>query len=118
MVARNPGVIGFVHELLDYPSEIENAIHLVSRSTLLVESLDVARRNMGGVRLVTLDGSIVDGSGAMTGGSSSRNAPSFGSSDPSLSLRPLEGAVNEASLVRATVEAALRGKRGFSSATH
>jgi len=111
MVARNPGVIGFVHELLDYPSEIENAIHLVSRSTLLVESLDVARRNMGGVRLVTLDGSIVDGSGAMTGGSSSRNAPSFGSSDPSLSLRPLEGAVNEASLVRATVEAALRETR-------
>jgi|TARA_B100000287_G_scaffold334578_1_gene319916 chromosome segregation protein len=111
MVARNPGVIGFVHELLNYPSEIENAIHLVSRSTLLVENLDVARRNMGGVRLVTLDGSIVEGSGAMTGGSSSRNSPSFGPSDPSLSLRPLEGAVNEASLVRATVEAALRETR-------
>ena len=111
MVIKNPGVIGFVHELVNYPPEIENAVHLVSRSTLLVESLDVARKNMGGVRLVTLDGSVVEGSGAMTGGSSSRNAPSFGSSDPSLSLRPLEGALNEASLLRATVEAALRETR-------
>ena len=64
---QKPGVIGFVHELLDYPKEVENAILLVSRSTLLVENLDVARKNMGGVRMVTIDGSVVDGSGAMTG---------------------------------------------------
>tara|TARA_Y100000589_G_C27198015_1_gene647910 strand:+ start:3609 stop:7502 length:3894 start_codon:yes stop_codon:yes gene_type:complete len=112
MVVRNPGVIGFIHELLDYPEEIENAILLVSRSTLLVENLDVARKNMGGVRMVTIDGSVVDGSGAMTGGSSLKTAPKFGSSDPTISLRPLENEVNEASLARATVEVALRDARG------
>ena len=90
MVVRNPGVIGFIHELLEYPEEIENAILLVSRSTLLVENLDVARKNMGGVRMVTIDGSVVDGSGAMTGGSLSKTAPKFGSSDPTIALRPLE----------------------------
>ena len=111
MVVRNPGVIGFIHELLDYPKEVENAILLVSRSTLLVENLDVARKNMGGVRMVTIDGSVVDGSGAMTGGSSSKTAPKFGSSDPTISLRPLENDVNEASLARATVEVALRDAR-------
>ena len=111
MVVRNPGVIGFIHELLDYPTEVENAIQLVSRSTLLVEDLNVARKNMGGVRMVTLDGSVVDGSGAMTGGSSSKSAPKFGSSDPTISLRPLENSVNEASLARATVELALKEAR-------
>ena len=108
MVARNPGVIGFVHELLNYPSEIENAIHLVSRSTLLVENLDVARRNMGGVRLVTLDGSIVEGSGAMTGGSSSRNSPSFGPSSLAATARDVSLGAQRPQLAPAAL---LRGRR-------
>ncbi len=110
LVARNPGMIGFAHELLDYDDEVETAIVYASRNTLLVESMEVARRNMGGVRMVTLDGSLIESSGAMTGGSSSKgNRPSFGGGPSrSSSLDRLERAVEDADLLYSTVDAALR----------
>ena len=110
LVARNPGMIGFAHELLDYDEEVETAIIYASRNTLLVESMEVARRNMGGVRMVTLDGSLIESSGAMTGGSSSRgNRPSFGGGPSrNSSIDRLERAVEEADLLYSTVDAALR----------
>jgi len=110
LVARNPGMIGFAHELLDYDEEVETAIIYASRNTLLVESMEVARRNMGGVRMVTLDGSLIESSGAMTGGSSSRgNRPSFGGGPSrNSSIDRLERVVEEADLLYSTVDAALR----------
>ena len=72
IVTNNPGVIGFAHDLLDYDSEIETAVRYAGRNTLVVETMEVARRNMGGVRLVTLDGSVIESSGAMTEGVASR----------------------------------------------
>jgi len=110
LVARNPGMIGFAHELLDYDQEVETAVLYASRNTLLVESMEVARRNMGGVRMVTPDGSLIESSGAMTGGSSSRgNRPSFGGGPiRNSSLERLESAVQEADLLYSTVDAALR----------
>ena len=110
LVARNPGMIGFAHELLDYDEEVETAVIYASRNTLLVDSMEVARRNMGGVRMVTLDGSLIESSGAMTGGSSSRgNRPSFGGGPSrSSSLDRLERAVEDADLLYSTVDAALR----------
>ena len=113
IVANNPGVVGFTHDLLEYDSEIETAVRYAGRNTLLVDTMEVARRNMGGVRLVTLDGSIIESSGAMTGGSalkSNRNA--FGGGSVSSSLDRLEAAVEEANLIYSTVEAALRELRG------
>ena len=110
LVARNPGMIGFAHELLDYDEEVETAIIYASRNTLLVESMEVARRNMGGVRMVTLNGSLIESSGAMTGGSSSKgNRPSFGGGPSrSSNLDRLERTVEEADLLYSTVDAALR----------
>ena len=72
LVARNPGVVGFVHDLLEFDPGVETAVRYAGRNTLVVDSMDVARDNMGGVRMVTLDGSVIESSGAMTGGSSSR----------------------------------------------
>jgi len=112
IVANNPGVIGFAHDLLDYDSEIDTAVRYAGRNTLLVQSMDIARRNMGGVRLVTLDGSVIESSGAMTGGSASRtNRNAFGGGSVSSSLDRLEAAVEEANLIHSTVEAALREVR-------
>ena len=56
IVANNPGIVGFAHDLLEYDPEIDTAVRYVSRNTLVVNSMEVARRNMGGVRMVTLDG--------------------------------------------------------------
>lgn len=78
MVARQAGVVGFAHDLLDHDPRIEAAVHLVLRNTLIVQDLATARANMGGVRLVTLDGSVTEAGGAMTGGAARRNSLSFG----------------------------------------
>ena len=113
IVANNPGVVGFVHDLLDYDLEIDTAVRYVGRNTLIVDTMEVARRNMGGVRLVTLDGSVIESSGAMTGGSASKiNRNAFGGGSVSSSLDRLEAAVEEANLIYSTVEAALRELRG------
>ena len=113
IVSRNPGVLGFAHDLLDYDSEIDVAVRYASRNTLIVQSMDIARKNMGGARMVTLKGDIIEGSGAMTGGSpvgSSR--PSFGGGNPGqLGTEKLERSLEEANLIYSTVEAALRELR-------
>lgn len=113
LVARNPGIIGFVHDLLDYDIEIETAIKYAGRNTLIVQNMDIARKNMGGVRMVTIGGSVIESSGAMTGGSKIRNDQlSFGGGSSINNLDKFERAVDEASLIYSTVEAALKELRG------
>lgn len=113
LVARNPGVVGFVHDLLEFDPGVETAVRYAGRNTLVVDSMDVARDNMGGVRMVTLDGSVIESSGAMTGGSSSRkDRPRFdGSGAGSSGIERMEMAVQEADLLFSTVDGALRELR-------
>ena len=113
LVARNQGVVGFVHDLLDYDPSVETAVRYAGRNTLVVDSMEVARENMGGVRMVTLDGSVIESSGAMTGGSASKkDRPRFdGSGAGSSGLDRLEMAVQEADLIFSTVDGALRDLR-------
>jgi len=114
LVARNPGVVGFVHDLLDFDLSVETAVRYAGRNTLVVDSMNVARENMGGVRMVTLDGSVIESSGAMTGGSASSkgNRPRFdGSAAGSSGIEKLEMSVQEADLVFSTVDGALRDIR-------
>jgi len=113
LVARNPGVVGFVHDLLEFDPSVETAVRYAGRNTLVVDSMDVARENMGGVRMVTLDGAVIESSGAMTGGSSSkRDRPRFdGSGAGSSGIDRMEMAVQEAGLLFSTVDGALRELR-------
>jgi len=78
MVAREPDVIGFAWELLEYDPRVEAAVRYVLRDTLLVKDLATARRNMGGVRLVTLRGDVTERGGAMQGGSPMKIKSGFG----------------------------------------
>ena len=78
MVARKPGVIGFAYELLEYDPRIDAAIKFALRNTLIVDSMEIARQNMGGVRLVTMRGDITEAGGAMVGGSRARMSVGFG----------------------------------------
>ena len=112
LVARNPGIIGFVHDLLDYDEEIETAIKYAGRNTLIVENMNIARKNMGGVRMVTVDGSVIESSGAMTGGSKiSNDQLSFGGGGSISNLDKYERAVDEAILIYSTVDTALKELR-------
>ncbi|KYK35662.1 MAG: hypothetical protein AYK18_02755 [Theionarchaea archaeon DG-70] len=66
---KKPGVIGLITDLIKFDPKHASAVKFVFGDTLLVESLGVARNlGIGRVRMVTLDGDLVEKSGAMIGG--------------------------------------------------
>ena len=66
---KKPGVIGLLSDLIRFNKKYFSAINYVFGDTLVVENLGVARRiGIGNVRMVTLDGDLVEKSGAMIGG--------------------------------------------------
>ncbi len=73
---NEPGVIGIAQELLDYDSRYEIAMQHLLGNTLVIEDLDAAvaltRRFRPNARLVTLDGEVINTSGAITGGHSNQ----------------------------------------------
>ncbi|MFB6103081.1 MAG: chromosome segregation protein SMC [Haloplanus sp.] len=73
----HPGVVDFARNLVDYEDRYSGVFSYVLGSTLVVEDMDAARDLMGGYRLVTLDGDLVEKSGAMTGGSGGGSRYSF-----------------------------------------
>ncbi|MFW5900518.1 MAG: chromosome segregation protein SMC, partial [Halodesulfurarchaeum sp.] len=73
----HPGVIDFAFNLVDFASEYAPVFSYVLGDTLVVEDMATAREFMGEYRLVTLDGDLVEKSGAMTGGSGSGSRYSF-----------------------------------------
>ena len=65
----HPGVIGLASELVSYDERFKQAVEFALGSTLVVEDIDVAKEiGIGKVRMVTLDGDLVETSGLMTGG--------------------------------------------------
>ncbi|SDE99019.1 condensin subunit Smc [Halorubrum xinjiangense] len=72
-----PGVVDFARNLVDYDAEYESIFSYVLGSTLVVEDMATARELMGDYRMVTLDGDLVEKSGAMTGGSGGGSRYSF-----------------------------------------
>jgi chromosome segregation protein len=75
-----PGVVDFAYNLIDFDSEYADVFSYVVGDTLVVDDLDTARDLQGDFRLVTLEGDLVEKSGAMTGGSSSGSRYSFAQS--------------------------------------
>ncbi|MEM5828199.1 MAG: AAA family ATPase [Candidatus Aenigmatarchaeota archaeon] len=63
------GVIGIASDLIEYDKKFEPAFEFVFGNTLVIENLDVAKAiGIGKVRMVTLDGDLIERSGAITGG--------------------------------------------------
>ncbi|WP_225333425.1 chromosome segregation protein SMC [Halomicrobium urmianum] len=71
------GVIDFAYNLVDFDSRYAGVFAYVLGDTLVVDDMSTARDLMGDCRMVTLDGDLVEKSGAMTGGSSSGTRYSF-----------------------------------------
>ncbi len=66
---HRPGVVGVASKLIKYNTKFMRAIEFVFGRTLVVENLDAARAiGIGSARMVTLDGDLVERSGAMIGG--------------------------------------------------
>lgn len=66
---KDTGVIDFTINLIKFDSLYESVFYYALGDTLVVEDLNNARKLMGKYRMVTLDGSLVEKTGAMTGGS-------------------------------------------------
>lgn len=68
-LAEEPGVHGLAIDLVRFEEKFEDVFSYVFGNTLIVEDLDVARRiGIGKVRMVTLDGDVLERSGSMKGG--------------------------------------------------
>ena len=69
LAVRDEDAIGFAIDLIKFNPRYRAAFWYVFGDTVVVKNIDAARRLMGGVRLVTLQGELIEASGAMTGGS-------------------------------------------------
>jgi len=77
MVIEDPKAHGFAIDLVKFNEKYRDAFWYVFGDTIIVDSLDDARRLMGGVRLVDLKGSLIESSGAINGGSIPKTKLSF-----------------------------------------
>ena len=68
LASRDQSAVGFAMDLIKFDKKFESAFWYVFGDTVVVDNLDNARKLMGGVRLVTLDGQLIEASGAMFGG--------------------------------------------------
>jgi chromosome segregation protein len=64
------GFIDYAINLIDFEDRYYNVFAYVFGTTVVFETLNDARRHLGQFRIVTLDGELLEPTGAMTGGSS------------------------------------------------
>ena len=70
---------GFAIDLIKFDEQYRAAFWYVFGDTVVVDTLQQARRLMGGVRLVTVTGELLEASGAMVGGTVAGGKLKFGS---------------------------------------
>ncbi len=77
-----PGYIGYAVDLISCDPSYDAAFWYVFRDTVVIDTLENARLSIGHYRMVTLEGDILEKSGAMVGGSvSSKSRISFAASE-------------------------------------
>jgi chromosome segregation protein len=69
---RPDGLVNYAVDLIDCDDRYRKVFEFVFGSTAVFETLQAARGHLGQFRMVTLDGELLETSGAMTGGSLSR----------------------------------------------
>ncbi|CAK1234458.1 Chromosome segregation ATPase Smc (Smc) [Fructobacillus tropaeoli] len=78
--SRENGYIGLAADLVSVPVGMENILSSLLGTTLVVENLDaatrVARACQNRLRVVSLDGQLVNAGGSITGGANFRQGPS------------------------------------------
>ncbi|HDJ96662.1 MAG TPA: hypothetical protein ENG45_01160, partial [Candidatus Aenigmarchaeota archaeon] len=69
LLLSRPGVIGVASEIVDYDPRFSNAVSFVLGSTVIVDSINTAKEiGIGKVRMVSIDGDLIEESGLMIGG--------------------------------------------------
>jgi len=65
---KEPGIVDYAVNLLEYDPKYDRAFGVVLGATVIVDTLERARKLIGKYRMVTLEGELLEKSGAMTGG--------------------------------------------------
>jgi len=86
---------GLALSLIKYDKRFDKAFTYVFGNTVVVENINQARNiGVGKIRMVTLDGDLIESSGAMIGGFRSKKVGSFRQIDLSKDLDGLDGEIN------------------------
>lgn len=76
------GCVDYAIHLIEYEPRYQDIFAYVFGNTVVFENLNAARRYLGQYRIVTLEGELLESSGAMTGGSlNQRQSLHFGTAD-------------------------------------
>jgi hypothetical protein len=81
-ILASQNLVGFAIDLLDFDEKYRNAFWYVLGDTVVARTMDQAKANMGGVRIVTMTGELIEASGAMSGGSTKQFQMKFGAASP------------------------------------
>jgi chromosome segregation protein len=68
IAAQSSGAVGFALDLVKFDEALRPAFWYVFGETVVMKDLAHAREQMGGVRLVTVTGDLIEATGAITGG--------------------------------------------------
>ncbi len=78
-LSQSTGAHGLAVDLISHDSKFKNIFSYVFGNTIIVDTIDVARRlGIGEFRMATLDGDLVELSGVMQGGYRQRQKDGFG----------------------------------------
>jgi chromosome segregation protein len=101
LVAKAPGSAGFASDLVKFDESLRPAFWYVFGETVVMDDLAHARAQMGGVRLVTLAGDLIEGTGAISGGYLDPTAQGKGGDSP-VELKRLAEELRQKSAAEAT----------------
>ncbi|MBI2142051.1 AAA family ATPase, partial [Candidatus Woesearchaeota archaeon] len=106
--SKASGVHGFAVDLVSFDPKFRKVFSYVFGSTLVVDSIDVARRiGIGEARMVSLDGDLAELSGAMHGGFRAKRQLAFHAEELSKELGERDSAVRE---LEALIESLEKGR--------
>ena len=81
LISKNEGALGFAQDLVKFDSRYGNVFGNVFGDTVIMDSLNRARKYLGKGRMVTLQGELLESGGALVGGSAPRTGVHFGKSE-------------------------------------
>ena len=102
---------GYAIDLLDFKPEYRAVFWYVFADTIVVDNINTGRRLMGGVRIVTKSGELLEASGAMTGGSMKPNATLRFGADSQSELDKVAAEISSAKAALANIKSRLEDIR-------
>jgi chromosome segregation protein len=106
VAAQASGAAGFAIDLVKFDEAMRSAFWYVFGETVVMSDLSHAREQMGGVRLVTLNGDLIEATGAISGGYLDPSAQGRGA-DSAVELKRLGEELREKSAAETAARAAL-----------